>query len=149
MTSAICEEETNQTNVEQQLSTSSSINNTPLSDTVETNQGANIGETKKMGETNHANKRKSQHQHKREETPIIYKVKTPEIILFNSPKMVLERMKVDGIRKSKLTVDQIIILSLFAGLFIGLACAMAILIGGNVPDLEEKNPGLQKLLSGA
>ncbi|EFC47460.1 predicted protein [Naegleria gruberi] len=75
-------------------------------------------------------------------------VKQPEIVLFNTPKQVLEKFKTDGVRKSKLTFDQMTILSLFAGIFIGLASALGLVVGGNVPSIEKENPGLQKLLTG-
>ena len=81
-----------------------------------------------------------------DETPIPEK---KDLVLFNTPAMVLDKFKADGIRKSKLTIDQLIILSLFAGIFKGLAGAVTVITAGNSPGLEETNPGIQKFFGGA
>ncbi|KAG2381761.1 hypothetical protein C9374_006145 [Naegleria lovaniensis] len=73
----------------------------------------------------------------------------PSIVLFNTPFQVMEKMKSEGVRKSKLTVDQLIILSLFAGIFKGIGCTLSLLTAGNSRSLEEENPGLQKFFFGA
>ena len=71
------------------------------------------------------------------------------LVLFNTPQMVLDKMKVEGIRKSKLTIDQMIISSLFAGVFKGVGCTMSLLTAGNSEWLETNCPGLQKFFFGA
>ena len=70
-------------------------------------------------------------------------------VLFFGPAQVLEKLKADGKRKSKLTFDQIVILSLLSGVFIGFGGMLANLTGGNSPKLETENPGLQKFFSAA
>src|SRR3989338_4532211 len=65
---------------------------------------------------------------------------------FLTPPQVIEKLKVDGVRKSKLTIDQTIILSIFAGMFKGIAGSISTIIGGNNPDLELRNPGCQQLI---
>ncbi|KAG2387317.1 hypothetical protein C9374_001649 [Naegleria lovaniensis] len=73
----------------------------------------------------------------------------PSIVLFNTPFQVMEKMKIEGVRKSKLTVDQMIVLSLFAGIFKGVACTLSLLTAGNSQKMEEEYPGLQKFFFGA
>lgn len=68
---------------------------------------------------------------------------------FLSPAMVLNKMKNDGIRKSKLTIDQLIILSVMSGLFIGFAGTFALFTAGNCKTMEIDNPGLNKFFFGA
>ncbi|EFC50483.1 predicted protein [Naegleria gruberi] len=63
--------------------------------------------------------------------------------------MVLNKMKNDGIRKSKLTIDQLIILSVMSGLFIGFAGTFALFTAGNCKTMEIDNPGLNKFFFGA
>ncbi|KAG2394133.1 hypothetical protein C9374_003897 [Naegleria lovaniensis] len=69
--------------------------------------------------------------------------------MFLNPFQVFDKMKQEGIRKSKLAFDQIIILSLFAGCFTGIGGALSLLTAGNSPTLETENPGLQKFFFGA
>ena len=63
--------------------------------------------------------------------------------------MVLEKMKTEGVRKSKLTFDQMIILSLFGGVFKGIGCTMALMTAGNSEWLETNIPELQSFFFGA
>ncbi|EFC38974.1 predicted protein [Naegleria gruberi] len=84
---------------------------------------------------------------KQEQEPIKSNVTTyPPLYL--TPTMVMDKMKMEGIRKSKLTFDQMIILSLFAGIFKGVGCTMSLLTAGNSELLEKQIPGLQKFFFG-
>ena len=67
---------------------------------------------------------------------------------FLTPAQVIDKLKLDGVRKSKLTLDQTIILSLFAGVFKGIAGSISMLIGGNNPEMQKNNPGAQQLMFG-
>ena len=69
--------------------------------------------------------------------------------MFLNPFQAFDKMKQEGIRKSKLAFDQIVILSLFAGCFAGIGGALSLLTAGNCPTLEKENPGLQKFFFGA
>ena len=75
---------------------------------------------------------------------------TPAVAVarFLTPPQVIEKLKTDGVKKSELTIDQTIILSLFAGVFKGIAGSISMLIGGNNPDMQLKNPGSQQLMFG-
>jgi len=73
----------------------------------------------------------------------------PSSILYFKPKEVVEKLQEEGKRKSKLGFDQIILLSLFSGVYVGLGSMVAILTAGNSPTLETENPGLQKLIFGS
>ncbi|EFC43581.1 predicted protein [Naegleria gruberi] len=67
---------------------------------------------------------------------------------FLTPAQVIDKLKLDGVRKSKLTLDQTIILSLFAGVFKGIAGSISMIIGGNNPEMQKNNPGAQQLMFG-
>ncbi|KAL9653039.1 hypothetical protein ABK040_015553 [Willaertia magna] len=67
----------------------------------------------------------------------------------NTPSQIIDILKEEGKKKSRLTFDQIILLSLLAGFFKGIACTVSLFVGGNVPHVQNDNPGLQKLLFAA
>ncbi|KAG2385916.1 hypothetical protein C9374_003065 [Naegleria lovaniensis] len=51
-----------------------------------------------------------------------------------------------GVKKASKTLDQLIMLSLLGGVFIGFGSIAALKTGGNMPGLEKENPGLTKLI---
>lgn len=51
-----------------------------------------------------------------------------------------------GVKKASKTLDQLILLSLLGGIFIGFGSVSALKTGGNMPGLEKENPGLTKLI---
>ncbi|KAL9653014.1 hypothetical protein ABK040_015529 [Willaertia magna] len=67
----------------------------------------------------------------------------------NTPSQIMDILKAEGKRKARLTFDQIILLSLLAGFFKGIAGTISVFVGGNVPQLQKDYPGLQKLLFAA
>lgn len=91
---------------------------------------------------------------------------------FLSPKETVEAIQEKGNGKAHLTVDQDFVLAFMSGMYIGLGGLLAIMVvrlvqlscstvitltfvsfilvkqGGNIPDIQQKNPGLQKLIFG-
>ena len=67
----------------------------------------------------------------------------------NSPAQIVAMMKEAGRRKAELTFDQIILLSLMAGAFIGLGGILTMMTAGNSLEMETNNPGVQKFFFAA
>lgn len=79
--------------------------------------------------------------------------------LYKSAKEALAAIQTLGKARGNETFDQILVLSFMAGMYvwigkrivgmyIALGGYVALLTGGNVPQIKETNPGLQKLIFG-
>ncbi|KAL9658592.1 hypothetical protein ABK040_006129 [Willaertia magna] len=67
----------------------------------------------------------------------------------NTPIQIQEMMAMSGYKKSKETLDQMIILSLLSGIFVGFGGVASLKTGGNCPGWEATNPGFTKLIFSA
>ncbi len=67
---------------------------------------------------------------------------------YYSSKEIVERVNEIAEAKSKMTWQKIVVSAILAGGYIAMGSFLALMIGGDVPDLAKNNPGIQKLLFG-
>ncbi len=68
---------------------------------------------------------------------------------YNNPKEIVSYVKGVATDKAQMPLNKLFVSAILGGAYIAVGSFLAIMIGGNLPELQASNPGLQKFIFGA